>query len=500
MDETAFPPSRVPHGQPSAEPRYLGKSLQQLVQELHSLDGQGPGSGDASRNVKDLVEALVCFGLLVMPALELTMREGSPKAREVAVRGLAGMGPAAVAHLVSALNDEDHHVQAVAAFFLASMPPKVPLDAQVMGFLLDERRPHLLKAAIAAWAALGNTPGSAVPALTRLLRERKIAAEADDWPRDTPDFSARIDLLKALGRARPPALDALFLAMRDDEPAVRIAAAEILTDVARDDARTVAALRDLLRDSDPRIQTAGAAGIKKCIPDNVALSHPEPAARAATVSALCKIEPDEKAIDVLIEGLQDIEGECFRDAAEAVAAIGPPAGRAVPVLIETLKNNQANYIYHRSLAIEALGAIGTASEAAVPYLVHAILHDSDYCFDGCAVEAIGKIGDRGIAPLVEALGDGSVHVRVAAAEAVGQLGPPAASAVPGLVGMLDENDMAAQITAAKALGRIGKQSSHAERTLHNLLESQSRRVRCTAKRALKQIGIEREIRSLENDD
>ncbi len=222
-----------PH--PSSEPRYLGKSLPQLVQELSSLDNRVPGSGDVRRKEKNLVDALACFGLASVPALEITMREGSPKAREVAVRVLGGMVPVAIPHLVAALKDEDLQVQAAAAFFLAAMPPQVPLDSQVMGFLLDVRRPQLLKATVAAWAAFGNTPGSAVPALTKLLRERKIAAELDALLSDTPDFSARIDLLKALGNARPPRSMRCSWRYATTSPPYVWPPAEILTDVARDD-------------------------------------------------------------------------------------------------------------------------------------------------------------------------------------------------------------------------------------------------------------------------
>ena len=308
----------------------------------------------------------------------------------------------------------------------------------------------------------------------------------------------------ALGQFNPPLateIESLCRLLDSPDPEMPERTARVLGKIGPQAGEAVPRLLRLLENadndsSDTRSGVTYALGqirAREAIPSLVAaLSHPEPVVRVATAQALCKIDLDDRAIDVLIENLQDIEAECFFEAAEAIVAIGPPARRAVPVLIKTLKNSRAEYVYHRSLAVEALGAIGAASEAAVPYLVHAILHDSDYCFERCAARAIANIGNRGIAPLVESLGDGSIHVRVAAAEAIGEIGPPAATAVPGLVAMLGDIDLAAQVSAARALGHIGKKASLARRAMRKLLDSQSRRVRRTAKHALKQIvGIER---------
>ena len=214
-----------------------GKSLQQLVEEMNAFGRHGRKRDRlfADQEEQSLIGAFRRIGLPAMPYLEVTMREGNPKARRVVVRVFGGMVPAAVPHLVAALNDANLEIQATAAFYLAAMPPTVPLNAQIMALLLDEQRPHLVKAAAGAWAGLRNTPRSAVPVLTKLLRDRKIPAEPDAWVSDTPDFSARIDVLRALGKARPPAIRAIYLAARADEPAVRMAAAEILAEIARGD-------------------------------------------------------------------------------------------------------------------------------------------------------------------------------------------------------------------------------------------------------------------------
>ena len=214
------------------------KSLHQLVEEMNAFGSRKWGYLFTDREEQSLIKAFRYIGLPAIPYLEVTMREGNPQSRRVAARVFGGMVPAAVPHLVAALNDTNLEVQATAAFYLAAMPPKVPLDTQIMGLLLDGQRPHLLKAAAGAWAGLRNTPRSAVPVLTKLLRDRKIPAEPDAWASDTPDYSARIDVLRALGKARPPAINAIFLAARDDEPPVRMAAAEILTDLAKGDVWT----------------------------------------------------------------------------------------------------------------------------------------------------------------------------------------------------------------------------------------------------------------------
>jgi HEAT repeat protein len=165
---------------------------------------------------------------------------------------------------------------------------------------------------------------------------------------------------------------------------------------------------------------------------------------------------------------------------DVIADIGPPARRAVPALIRAFAGG-------RRQAAAALGAMGPASADAVPYLVEAILNDDTCCSWREISEALGKIGPAGITPLIDALSSKNVRVRVAAAECIGEIGPPAAAAVPRLMAMLVEDDLAAQVNAIKALGQIGTEARPARRLLRKLLDRKNYWVCRKAGQALKRI-------------
>ena len=103
----------------------------------------------------------------------------------------------------------------------------------------------------------------------------------------------------------------------------------------------------------------------------------------------------------------------------------------------------------RMAAAEALGQIG---DAAVPGLLDT-LYDPNPDVRATVAEALGQIGDAAVPGLLDTLRDPSPDVRMAAAEALGQIGD--VKAVPGLLDTLRDPDPDVRTTVAKALGQIG---------------------------------------------
>jgi HEAT repeat protein len=137
---------------------------------------------------------------------------------------------------------------------------------------------------------------------------------------------------------------------------------------------------------------------------------------------------------------------------ELSTKIGKPAVRS---LIRSLKDKDPLV---RSNAVKALGAI--QDPRAVKPLIK-VLNDGIPLIQRQAVEALGRIHDiRAAEPLVAVLLDNSrkPHVRMSAAQALGQLGDPPAvdpPAVDPLIDVLQDNHWEVRSCAAEALGNIG---------------------------------------------
>jgi HEAT repeat protein len=394
--------------------------------------------------------------------------------REEAMRALGAMGPAAQ----------------------AAVPALVPLA------LAGESR----SSAARTLADLGST---AVPHLVRLL--------------DARDPRIRGSAAEALGQFGPvarPAIPRLLDCLNDPDTTLRGTAAEALGRIALEPQRVVPALR-------AAVQTPGSGGDKAI----EALGRFGPAAREAVptlveelredrlhdrrgiVFALTHIGPEAReAVPALVDVLLAERGNLRSAAAETLGRIGPAAAPAVPALCEVLGASDTDA---QRNAITALGEIGPAAAGSVARLIRALDFEPDSWIPGHAAAALGKIGPNGKEaipalrsalrnpnrrvrvraawalwridgskePLLAALGDELEDVRRDAASYLGQLGPEAEPAVPGLIKALADEDEQVRDAAAEALGLIGVRAG-AVPALKRALNDEQVRVRIQAAAAL----------------
>ena len=134
---------------------------------------------------------------------------------------------------------------------------------------------------------------------------------------------------------------------------------------------------------------------------------------------------------------------------------GPPSTPAIDALLRALNDSSDDV---RVAAAAALSTEGVPPEALVPG-VHEALHDTAHAdVREFAARILGTFGAaRGkpaVDALAEALADPSPGVRVAAADALGRIGPGAASAVPALVSLSRNPDIRSRSAAVNALGSV----------------------------------------------
>src|SRR5260370_19868176 len=118
--------------------------------------------------------------------------------------------------------------------------------------------------------------------------------------------------------------------------------------------------------------------------------------------------------------------------------------------IKDLKNPDSNV---RGRAVEALAQLGPAAAKAVPALIE-VLKDRDPQVRVEATQALAAIGTGAIGALVDALKESNKYVRMGAALTLGHLGTAAQTAVPALRTTLKDKDVRVRCHAAPALWRI----------------------------------------------
>lgn len=140
----------------------------------------------------------------------------------------------------------------------------------------------------------------------------------------------------------------------------------------------------------------------------------------------------------------------------------------------------------RRRALAMLDRLGPHVRPAVPALVR-LLEDPDHASVMHAARILGKSGESraAIDALSRMLSSENYHFRAGAAQAIGDIGPPAASAIPALDAAVSRAKESIGGIGVSALVRIGPRSVPA---LTGLLEDPRPSVRYIAADALKKLG------------
>jgi hypothetical protein len=122
-----------------------------------------------------------------------------------------------------------------------------------------------------------------------------------------------------------------------------------------------------------------------------------------------------------------------------------------------------------------------------PVLVQAVWNDRVGYDAADALQDVGPEAAYAVPTLIQALSDEDGHVRKVAATALGQIGPEAVDAVPALIQALGDKDVIVRHMAAAALGQIGPEAVDAVPALIQALGHWDLAVRTDSYLALRKI-------------
>ncbi|MBN2267717.1 MAG: HEAT repeat domain-containing protein [Candidatus Babeliaceae bacterium] len=336
-------------------------------------------------------------------------------------------------------------------------------------------------------SALGETAAPAVPALLAIVHNN---------PNDDLIRHDVIQSLRAIGASAIEVdmgiLPMLVDALKIHDMGIRWEAAEALGQIGT--SKAVEMLIEILQNKDEHKWTHEAAaialgriGVPASVPAVPALVdvlicddwvEGTEDAQDAAANALSKI--GREAVPALIDALRHIRSKCldsqksiFPKIIEALVKIGNPA---LPLLIDALHKNSniaevlgkigsseavpalidAYNVYPRPFIIEALAEIG--SPDAIPIILDG-LYDKEGNVNVLSLWALGKFqSSEVISTLVDILNNEIIDlkIRLTALSVLGNIGKPAAQAVPMIVDFWkDKDDHFVCEKIVKVLGKIG---------------------------------------------
>ncbi len=396
------------------------------------------------------------------------------------MRALGEIGPgsaAAVSDIAAALSDRDENVRRESAQALGKIGPESrPAIPALMAALGDDS--DTVKW-LAVWA-LGRIGGKAVPPLIALLDDEKlqdtaVVALGDIGAAARPAVHSLVELLQKPGLSTDRASD-VVLALSRIGPAAEEAAPTLLKILAdeKSDLRPYAAwalaqigakdevpqlIRALFAERDPGSELSivifiavltldpekeayfrlALKGVTELLANESSLVRQEAATALGAVGKKAAT-----AVPKLAAGLDDPDPEVRSALLSALAAIGPEAAEALPAVIKSLADPAYPVRYSASFAV---GKIGPAAKVTAPVLEQN-LQDQDPVLRFASAWALVQVDPQRsnlatlcLEPLRWGLKSADSRIRKEAAQALGALGPEAASSVSDLetVGKDDDN-------------------------------------------------------------
>jgi len=300
----------------------------------------------------------------------------------------------------------------------------------------DAANPAAAAAPVAGAQPLAKQP-VAKPSLETMLAD--LAAAGDENGR-----VLAIDAIAALGQNARPALDKLVAFCGDKDVRTRWHAARAVGLVGEDAIGALPVLVGLLGDADPIVATQAAAAIGLIRDDDGRRGDALPAADA---------EAYDIATKALIQATVHADPRVRRASLRAIGALKPPVEVLGPLFTRQLADADP------SVVLPALRSLADIGGRAVPLLVESLKNPKSRYWSAIALAEIGPEAAPAVEVLTEQLASGDTHECVQAMIALGSIGKGAQAAVDDLVKELDSREPGRRLGAAFALGRIGDPSA-----------------------------------------
>ncbi len=418
-----------------------------LAQQPRQVDDPGVGmvkssahSSYAGRNLPDWTARL---------------GDPDPARRLAAIKALGAIGPGAapsIPDLTRALSDRESWIRCEAAVSLGKVGPAAAGSAPAMFDAM--RRASGFQAGLIA-GGIAQLGPSVVPRLVEATRERP--------------GSVRRESLHALGLMGPEARGALGRIeelTHDPDVSTRLQAASVHWSISgRPDAASI--LIEALRD--PKASVRGLSAYQlglmgpaanSAVPALIGMLEGEdPSDHEAAIGALGRIGPPSLAALPAMLRRSTAASPGVIPWAVSLASVGPGG---VPILIEGLDDPDEGV---RWTAAAALGELGAAAGDAVPKLSR--MSTSDRAADRVVASlALWRIARDGRVVPILATSAGKTdprdrNERYAALDALAEIGPPAAGAVPTLRAQLSAEKDPAITKVVQVLGLIGPAAAEA---------------------------------------
>ena len=237
--------------------------------------------------------------------------------------------------------------------------------------------------------------------------------------------------------------------LSDPNPGVAMRAASLLGESG--DERATLPLIGLLNHSDPSFRFAASEALIALDASAVmglidTLEHAD-AETISTISDILGKIGDKRAVEPLLDILRQAGSDrAVASAAEALGELGD--GKAILPLIKLLEHDHSEIQYASAQSLLKIG------KPAIPYTIDGLEHpDEDIRL--IMVDMLGRSGDeRSVLPLLDLLeAEPSDAVRMSAVQALGRLGDP--RSIPVLVALLVRDTSVVRTLASEALARMG---------------------------------------------
>ncbi len=402
------------------------------------------------------------------------LESGSTDQKLDAAARLASLGPyarRAVAALGKTLGSDEPALQYEALVALGSIGPLATDSVQQVSTVLSSDILPLRVAALDALRRIGMAPSSAITeqieALTTHTNEAVMVAAVRCLVQlDGPGNTA--------AKASVPRLVAAFANRR---PSVRSTAATALVELG--DVST-GALRSPLsaKQSMVRLKACEVAGrlgstARDLIPLLVdRLQDADQLVVRAAATAIGEIHEDSELVLPKLKPLLAHDSAAVRaDVVLALMEFGALAKNSIPTICDMLKKDDSVVV--RLATARALGQIGTGSEPAAQSLATAI-EDPHGGVTVQAANSLSNIGPVSIPSLMRLLD--KPKFRDLAVSILGEMGPEATAAVPGLLALLSTQDEELRREVFIALAGIGPGAKSAVPELLKLLREPTREI------------------------